>query len=524
MRMEKYLGEKNYIRTQNLKIYSTFSIVGWLFILLWIIYQPNLTFEKDRNYVQLKEDSVQSFMIFDKGEGFKLYKNDKVYSRSSKLRPVAGYIFDKNKIIVDDEKGNRFAILVKNINSYPEGLRILNHQYRYVYNKQNLNGELLKDIISEVGDYTFLDKEKRIMVFPQIILFNGAERTKGVALVYDEKRKVIQTGIWDTPHANLYTHIPCYDKIASLNLFIKFQRFTQENNYEPKYFGEIISGISWFIIDCILCPIVIIIILGGIFYSLYPILYKLSKLPKIPNYLINILAYSLTPVMLLFALALLFYYNNIWIWTALAETTYLIYTIALIGALAPAYVRCSKCHNMNCINVLEKEYIYNKDVISDVGSTWKEGEYEPQQWAREKLYIRTHYHETCLCCGNVNEYDQKSTRLEEKKRINDIECPQCGKYTLEAGSLLIKNDVNTYRWSSIKAGDLKETGNTSEGPDFIAKDVITRYNRTSGILTYKLICKCKNCNYEYSEIYEKYINSGRNIESKETTTTGYKWV
>ena len=65
---------------------------------------------------------------------------------------------------------------------------------------------------------------------------------------------------------------------------------------------------------------------------------------------------------------------------------------------------------MNCINVLEKEYIYNKDVISDVGSTWKEGEYEPQQWAREKLYIRTHYHETCLCCGNVNEYDQKSTR------------------------------------------------------------------------------------------------------------------
>lgn len=135
MRMEKYLGSKNYIRTQNSKIYSTFSIVGWLFILLWIIYQPNLTFEKDRNYVQLKEDSVQSFMIFDKGEGFKLYKNDKVYSRSSKLRPIAGYIFDKNKIIVDDEKGNRFAILVKNINSYPEGLRILNHQYRYVYNK-----------------------------------------------------------------------------------------------------------------------------------------------------------------------------------------------------------------------------------------------------------------------------------------------------------------------------------------------------------------------------------------------------
>lgn len=52
------------------------------------------------------------------------------------------------------------------------------------------------------------------MVFPQIVLFNGAERTKGVALVYDKNERVIQTGIWDSPYTNLYTHIPYYDKIA----------------------------------------------------------------------------------------------------------------------------------------------------------------------------------------------------------------------------------------------------------------------------------------------------------------------
>ena len=99
-------------------------------------------------------------------------------------------IFNKNKIIVDDEKGNRFAILVNDISAYPKGLRILNHSFRYIYNRKDLNGELLSDIISKAGDYSFLDKDKRIMVFPQIVLFNGAERTKGVALIYDENGRV----------------------------------------------------------------------------------------------------------------------------------------------------------------------------------------------------------------------------------------------------------------------------------------------------------------------------------------------
>ena len=177
--MEKYLETRNYIRTQNAKSHLVFSIASWLLILFYIFYHPDLTFEKDRSYIQLKGDTIHSYMIFDKGEGYKLYENNVFYSPDAKLRPVAGYLFDKNKIIVDDEKGNRFAILVKNVSSYPEGLRILNHQFRYVYNRKDLNGELLKDIIAEAGDYSFLDKEKRIIVFPQIVLFNGAERTKG---------------------------------------------------------------------------------------------------------------------------------------------------------------------------------------------------------------------------------------------------------------------------------------------------------------------------------------------------------
>lgn len=522
--MEKYLETRNYIRKLNTKTHLIFSLASWILILFWIFYKPNLTFKKDFGYIQLNSDSVQSLMLYDKGEGYKIYENNIIYSREAKLKPVAEYLFNKKRIIVDDEKGNRFAIPTNNLTSYPKGLRMLNHQFRYVYNRKNLNGEFLKDIISEVGDYTFLDKEKRIIVFPQIVLFNGTERSKGVALIYDEKGKVIQTGIWDTPHANLYTHIPYYDKIASWNLFLKFQRFTQENNYEPKFFGEIISSILWFIFDCITCPLIIIMILGSIFFSLYPLLYKLSKLQKVPNYLINLIAYSLMPIMILFTFALLFYYNDIWIWAAISGITYLVYTFALINGLSPAYVRCSKCRNMNCINVTETDFVYRKDVISKVGSTWKEGEYEPQEWARQKLYIRTHFYEKCTCCGNVDEYDTKSTRFEEMKKVSEIDCPKCGKYTLEAGSLLIKNSVEKYRWSSTKKGDLKETGNIFGGPDLIKKDVTTYYNKTSGSLTYKLICKCKNCDYEYSEIHEKFINGKKNVEGSDTKTTTYKWV
>lgn len=433
-------------------------------------------------------------------------------------------MFDKNRIVVDDENGNRFVISVNNLKSYPKGLRILNHQYRYVYNRKNLNGKRLKDIIAEAGDYSYLDKEKRIMVFPQIVLFNGAERTKGVALVYDENERVIQTGIWDSPHTNLYTHIPYYDKIASWNLFIKFQRFTQENNYEPEFFGEVISGICWFVFDCIASLFVVVVILGGLFYSLYPLLYKLCKLPRVPNYLIYLLAYSLIPVMLLFSLALLFYYNDIWMWVAICEISYLVYTLVLVGELAPVSVRCSKCHKMNCIDVVETDYLYKKDVISKVGSTWEEGKYEPQQWATEKLYIRTHFFEKCTCCGNVNEYDIKSTRIGEMKKTSEIECPECGKYTLETGSLLVKNGVSTSRWSSTKKGDIKETGNMFGGPDFIKKDVTTYYNRTSGTLTYKLICKCKNCEYQYSEMHEEFICGEKNVEGSSTKTTTYKRI
>lgn len=519
--MEKQIGIKNYIRTEEHKLHLIISVISWCLVLFFIFYRPNLTFEKDREYLTLKGDEIQSFMTLDKGDGFKLYKNDKFYSTNDKLRPIAGYLFDKNKVIVDDEKGNRFAILVNNLSSYPKDLRILNHKFKYVYNRKDLNGKLLKDIINEAGDYTLLDKKNRIIVFPQIVLFNGAERTKGVALVYDENERVIQTGVWESPRTNLYTHIPYYDKIASLNLFAKIQRFTQENDYEPKFFGETISAICWYIFDLITSPFVIIIILGAIFYSIYPLLYKLSKLSKIPNYLIYILAYLLMPVMLLFYLAILFYYNDIWIWTAISGISYFVYTVLFIHAFTPASVRCSKCHKMNCIDVVETEYLYKKDVISEVGSTWREGEYEPKKKAQEKLYIRTHFFEKCLSCGHINEYDSKSTRLEKMKDISEIECPECGKYTLEVGSLLVKNDLHNYRWSSTKKGDIKEKEYLFFDSDFVKKDVTTYYSQISGSLTYKLICRCNNCDYQYSEEYKKNINGKKNIEGTKTKTTTY---
>ena len=520
--MEKYLGTKNYIKKQDAKFNLIISLVSWLFILFGIFYQPDLTFEKDRDFVHLKGDKIKSYMIFDKGEGFKVYENDISYSPDAKLRPIVGNLFNKNKIIVDDEKGNRFAILVNDISAYPKGLRILNHSFRYIYNRKDLNGELLSDIISKAGDYSFLDKDKRIMVFPQIVLFNGAERTKGVALIYDENGRVTQTGIWDSPHTNLYTHIPYYDKIASWNLFLKFQRFTQENNYEPEFFGENISSICWFAIDLLLCPLMIIIVLGSMFYALYPLLYCLCKIPKVPNILIGLTAYSTTPVMLVYSLAILYHFNNIWIWAAISAITYLGFTISFIFSFMPSSVRCNKCHSMNCIDVVETEYLYNKDVISEVGSTRKVGEYEPQEWASEKLYIRTHYYEKCTLCGNVHEYDTKSTKMEKKKRISEIDCPKCGKYTLEVGSQLVKNDLNTTRWSSTKEGKLKNVGNIIDGPEYKKEDVINHYYRISGTLTYKLICKCKNCDYEYSKMHEEYIRGEKNYEGSDAIIYTYK--
>ena len=71
--MEKYLGTRNYIRTQDAKLHLIFSIASWLLILFYIFYQPNLTFKKDMDYVQLNSDSVQSIMLYNKGEGYKIY-------------------------------------------------------------------------------------------------------------------------------------------------------------------------------------------------------------------------------------------------------------------------------------------------------------------------------------------------------------------------------------------------------------------------------------------------------------------
>ena len=268
----------------------------------------------------------------------------------------------------------------------------------------------------------------------------------------------------------------------------------------------------------------ILIALGIIFFSVYPLLFKLSKIPNIPNIVIYLLTCLLIPFMILVSLSLLFFYNHIWWWTAITEITYLTYTVILILNLTPAYVRCSKCHKMNCIDVTETDYLYDRQIISAVGNSFIENTYEPQQKAQEKWYIRTEYYEKCKCCGNVNEYNRKSIKAQEMRNINEINCPKCGQYTLEVGSLLIKNDIKTYKWSSTKKGDIKEVSKIFGESDYIKRDITTYYTQSSGDLTYKLCCKCKNCDYQYSELYKKYYDSGKTNNGSEEKTTYYKKV
>lgn len=61
----------------------------------------------------------------------------------------------------------------------------------------------------------------------------------------------------------------------------------------------------------------------------------------------------------------------------------------------------------------------------------------------------------------------------KKKRISEIDCPKCGKYTLEVGSQLVKNDLNTTRWSSTKEGKLKNVGNIIDGPEYKKRMLLT---------------------------------------------------
>lgn len=521
--MEKQLDTRNYIRTQEPKSYLIISIISWIFILFWIFYHPSRSFEDNRDFVQLKGDSIPCFMPIDKGTGIKIYQNDRILSPNAKLKPITESPYDKKRIIVDDEDGNRFAIPISNLQSFPEGLRKLNNSYHYVYNRKDLNGELVTDIINQAGEYSFLDKQKRCIVFPQIVLFNGAERTKGVALFYDNDGRVTKTSVWDTPHSNLYTHIPYYDKIASWNLFVKFQRFTTSSDYESGFFGNAISAIFWFLFDCLATVIMTILILGGTFFAVYPLLYKLCKLPNMPNSLIYVLSYLPVLIMVLLALALLLFFNNIWIWAAICDITYLGMTLVLIYNLSPAYVRCNKCHKMNCIDVTETDFLFRREILSQPGITHIEGKYEPQQQAQEKYWIRTHFFERCTCCGNITEYDRESTKLQEPKNIHEISCPKCGQYSLEAGSLLVKNKVTGASWSSTKHGDIKPTYSLF-GPDYKKKDVTTHYFQESGELIYKLTCKCKNCDYEYSETYKRYFDSGRINQGSDTTITTYTKV
>lgn len=518
--MEKILDSEKDI--DNFNWFLGFGVLSWILTAIWFFYSPDWRFEEDRDFLQLQGDKIPCYFMENSEKGLGVFETDKIISADTKLKPVAGVLDHPELITVDDENGNRFAIHKDNLVSYPEGLKVLNENFKYVFRAEDLKGIHLDEIIEKAGDYSFYDKEKGIASFPQIVVFYGREYFKYVLLNLDKDGKVVDFSHSKYSHSNYFTKIPYYDRIASLNLFAKLQRFSVDNKIEYSFFDLKISPVLWFIFDCFISFFIVLITFAISYLLFAPFVYLLYRIRFIPNIILVILKYLILLSVVIPALGLLYHYSNIWILVFVYEFVSLTTVVLFLVMLDISDVRCKKCHRMNCIEVNKTNFLEGYDVVAKVYRLGYKDIYYRVDEGCEKWNIRTHYFKKCVHCGNIVEKDEFRNELKPYKKTNEIACPKCHQYTLETGSKLIKDTVKTENWSHTKQGELRPTGSLF-GPDYTSKDKVTYYTTTSGSRTYELSCKCNNCNYKYSEEIT-YKSNDTHKNGSETVISKYKKV
>lgn len=520
--MEKLLDTRKYRKTHKPSTFFILCIVAWILLLFWILFKPKHSFDNDREWVEL--ESVVPAEIYgaeDRGEGVKIYKLEKKYIQGTKVKPVAGYLYDKEKIVVDDEQGNRFLIQSFTIEDHIKGLRTLNKRFNYVYIKSSLKGESIDNIINDAGEYTIHDKEKGYMMFPQILVIDGNFRYRGAVLFYDEKRNVTDVKTWTKPYTSLFMRIPGYDKVAALNMFSDFRRFTAQNDYDKYSISGWLADFLWVVFDLFFCMIFILVGLFIPYMTVYPLFYLMSRNKSIPNWAISLVISLTIPFMIFIFLPLLLVYQNIWIWVALLIVSSFINILGMFMLYTPVYGRCSKCRNIDCIDVTEKDFLYDWDIIPCTHDVYNVGDCKRQDMAKENWRIRTDKHAVCICCGDVKDSSTNSEKMQKPRNVEELECPKCGRRTIDAWAKVIKNTVKTYSWSDTKKGDIKATGSLF-GPDYVKKDVTTHYTNISGDIVYELTSKCRNCDYEYKEKYTEHVSTPKEKTGTTTKTTEYR--
>lgn len=518
--MEKFLDSGKNIDDFNW--FWGFGLISWILTAIWYFYSPDWRFENDREFLELQGDKIPCYFMENSEKGLGVFETDKIISADTKLKPVAGVVGRPKLITVDDEYGNRFAIHKDNVVSYPEGLKVLNENFKYVFRAEDLKGMHLDEIIEKAGDYSFYDKEKGIASFPQIVVFYGREYFKYVLLKLDEDGTIIDFSHSDYPHSNYFTKIPYYDRIASLNIFAKLQRFSVDSKFEYSFFDLKITPVLWFFFDCFISLFIVLILFVISYFLLSPFVYLLFCIRFIPNFILVTLKYIMLLAIVIPALGLLYHYSNIWILVGAYELAALPTALLLVVMGDISNVRCKKCHRMNCIEVTKTRYLKGYDVVAKVYYQGGKNIYYRVDEGREKWNIRTHFFKKCIHCGNIVEKDEFNDELKPFKNTNEIACPKCHQYTLETGSKLIKDTVKSENWSYTKRGDLKPTGSLF-GPDYTSKDKVTHYTTTSGSRTFELSCKCHNCDYKYSEEFTYKCNDTYQNGS-ETVITKYKKV
>lgn len=525
--METEVGRKKYMRKNPLVLYLILFSISVICIGGILFWTPGHHFPA-QDTMLTSHKIAYKFTLGNQEGTWGIHHNGDTLYVGDTLRAIAEYSWQS--LMVQDKQGNRFCVSKNAVEGDFSKLRRLNPDFQYVYHASSLNGKTLEELQNEAGDFLACDVSKGIYYFPQIVLAEGAGRSKGVVVTVDALMTVQKTERERAgkPITNLYAELPGFASIIGMNLLTKFQRFTIPQDDSPNqissWFKGLFVSIGWFLLDIVLFCLIMGVLTFAVFFVIYPLLYGLARLDFVPNNCIIALNFVLLIPIHIIALSSLYQFSYIWILVVLVGISITIGAFQAFSKLSPAHYRCSKCRKMNTAEVEDVDYLINVEVEPRCGDSRIEGKTEDMTEGREVQTIRTDTHIECINCHHVENKSCKRNKELGWKPFAELPCPKCGKHTLSGTSYVAKVSLKREKMTSRKTGEIKDKGFdfASWEKKFESQDTVKVNTRTSGTINYELTTTCSACEYEHEQTVTTKVDSGWESDGKFKDTTSWK--
>ncbi len=504
--MKKEIKRANYRKQDSQTKNIIAGIICLICLVAVILWQPSPKFGKPADVV-VKEDAHAFIYAFSGAQNkWRLDETDRIIPAGTQLKAVAEC--STYKWAVDDNEGNRFAIDKSKVEGDVSELKTITPGYCHAYRGMSLDGRRLDDIMKEAGDYIYADATAGKYYFEQIVLTNGSERHKGALLTVNSDGVVTNTEPTSQPQHNLYTSLPFFDRIISLNLYTKFLPFTQDAETEPyegfslKKIGSSLWGIITSIITFILLIIAITIAFGlsvVITYGAGNLLFNaIGRFTKLKNSVITTVEYIyMVPCIYIILLSMFFACNDIWLLILPIAIGVTVFMVQFVESHSIRDARCSECRSLNTIDVEEITYSTGYDVEGKEGKSMDLGKEEDIDTVRviEHRLVETH-----TCCCNCNHTEDSSRTYDDKGewvKIETVACPKCGKHTLDAFSTVTESTAQYVTETYTSKGKMKDKGINLKTLDheYERVDRESTYGHWTGYVVYEKHVWCTECDY-----------------------------